>query len=192
MYKPYKSKFGSDQMSKLHSIVGSCLQQFSDRPGVDIILGSDCGGHERVPLFTTPKKSRETNLCWVDAIILLHNRVHIIVEIEEKNSIAPIALFGKATAAGRAKYYIHHSKGDNPVQISRECTFIQVVDISRLARISKKELQLKNIEKEIQEILASPIFNIGAYKILCGSLEDFEKEGKLEDELLHLIRAKLD
>ena len=86
-------------MGMFHKQIGAVLSATVDSgmlPLCRLKLDTDCGGPRRLQLFCTKEAKNETKYCWVDALILLGNRIKVLLEIEEtlKSNIrsAPIWL----------------------------------------------------------------------------------------------------
>ena len=65
--------------------------------GKNVLRDPACGGSHKLPLFYDEPKSRETQLCNADIIIISRNqesKVKVIMEIEETN-LKPTQIFGK-------------------------------------------------------------------------------------------------
>ena len=74
------------QLNQLHQKIGAILSDMlKDRKNVVLLRDKACGGNQHIPLFCTSEKSRETEYCNVDLMVLKNNRVKIIIEIEESN-----------------------------------------------------------------------------------------------------------
>ena len=143
-----------------------------------LIRDEACGGDQHIPLFVEPKKSRQTEYCNVDLIVLCNNKIRIIVEIEESN-IKPTQVCGKFFTAALSKYFIHESTNDEPIKMDEKVTFIQFLDISKLKRGKTSKIeQWKNIENSIKEIIPLKGSKMGAYKIFDLNVTDLDDEEK--------------
>ena len=121
--------------------------------GYCLIRDEACGGDQHIPLFHAIDKSRATEYCNVDLLVLKDNKIRIIVEIEKSN-VKPTQVCGKFLTSALASYYIHNSKSNEPIEMGESVTFIQVVDTSKLVKdkTSKFE-QWKALERSIQNML---------------------------------------
>jgi len=63
-------------------------------PSNSLVKDEACGGDQRIPLFYDKEKSRATEYCNVDMLVLKENRVRAIIEIEESN-VKPTQICGK-------------------------------------------------------------------------------------------------
>jgi len=130
-----------------------------------LIRDEACGGNQRIPLFYVTEKSRATEYCNVDLLVLKDNRIRMIVEIEESD-VKPTQICGKLLTSALASYYIHSSRNNEPVEMGESVTFIQIVDTSKLVedRTSKFD-QWKALEKSIQNILPLKNSRINEYRL---------------------------
>jgi hypothetical protein len=118
----------------------------------DLIVDEACGGNQHVPLFSASKKSRKTEYCNVDLMVLQKNKIKVIVEIEESN-VKPTQICGKFLTSALSKYCVHESLPDRSVGMADNVTFIQILDTSRLKKNTMKIKQWKTLESSIKEIL---------------------------------------
>jgi hypothetical protein len=131
-----------------------------------------CGGDQRIPLFCAAKKSRETEYCNVDLLILKENKIRGIVEIEESN-VKPTQICGKFLTSALANYYIHSSKENELIEMDDSVTFIQVVDTSGLVKNkTAKFRQWGALEKSINRIIPLKGSKITSYKLLTTDKMD--------------------
>ena len=115
-------------------------------PDAEVLLGSECGGKEKVQLFCGEPPTFKTRLICADAAIRIKNEIKIVLEIEE-SKIDPVQFFGKAFATAGCTFYCG-LRGRYP--ISGELLFIQVL-IKRDTDRSKEE-QCRNIERVMSEM----------------------------------------
>jgi len=149
----------------IHEAVGDILQNALP-PHYDLIRDKACDGKQRIPLFYTTKKSRETEYCNVDLLILKRNKIKIIVEIEESN-VKPTQVCGKFLTSALARCYIHESKGNEPIEMDESVTFIQIVDTSKLVKDrTAKFKQWSALEESITGVIPLKNSRITAYKLL--------------------------
>ena len=111
-------------------------------PQHSLVKDEACGGDQRLPLFYDKEKSRATEYCNVDMLLLKNNRVRAIIEIEESN-VKPTQICGKFLTSALAKYYIHDNEENKPVEMDDHVAFIQIVDTSKLKKNSAKPKQWK-------------------------------------------------
>jgi hypothetical protein len=123
-----------------------------------------CGGNQRIPLFYDREKSRETEYCNVDLLVLKENKIKAI-EIEESN-VKPTQTCGKFLTSALARYYIHENKENEPVEMNNYVAFIQIVDTSKLKKNSAKPKQWKALERSIQGILPLRNSRITSYMLI--------------------------
>jgi len=120
------------------------------------------------------KKSRKTEYCNVDLLVLKDNKAKMIVEIEESN-VKPTQICGKFLTSALSKYYIHDSKRNEPVEMANSVSFIQIVDTSKLVRgKTAKPKQWKALEESINRILPLKDSKITSYRLLStDELDNF-------------------
>ncbi len=137
-----------------------------------LVRDKACGGNQRIPLFLSKEKSRKTELCNVDLLVLKDNKVRLIVEIEESD-VKPTQVCGKFLCSALSRYYIHEAEGDNPVEMDKDVVFLQVVCTSGLKRGNSKIEQWRRLESSIRETLPLKNSSITEYRILRDDqLED--------------------
>jgi len=142
-------------------------------PHYSLIRDKACGGKQRIPLFCVAEKSRTTEYCNVDLLVLRGNKIRIIVEIEESN-VKPTQICGKFLTSALAKYYIHNSKRNEPIEMDGSVTFIQVVDTSKLVKDkTSKFKQWKALEESINRVIPLKNSRITSYRLL--STDELDK-----------------
>ncbi len=146
----------------LHHALGQCLT--NGLPGVEVLLDAACGGSQHLPLFMSAQRSRATEVCDVDALVMKRGQIRLIIEIEE-SSINPTQLAGKVLASALASHYIHETQ-PRPVRLAQPVRSIQVVDASLLAPGSSKQAQFRQIEARIRALLPLPGSSITGYSLL--------------------------
>ena len=67
----------------LHEVIGDLLAT-SIAPGCVLVKDPACRGDQRIPLFCSDAKSLPNTFCNVDLLILSHQKIRIIVEIEQQ------------------------------------------------------------------------------------------------------------
>lgn len=87
-----------------------------------LIRDEACGGKQRVPLFYDTKKSRETEYCNVDLLVLKENKIKVIIEIEESN-VKPTQVCGKFLTSALSRYYIHDNEMNKPIGMNDSVAF---------------------------------------------------------------------
>ncbi len=148
-------------------------------PPHSLIRDKACSGDQRIPLFNTIQKSRKTQYCNVDLLMLKNNKIKVIVEIEETN-VKPTQICGKFLTSALANYYIHTSEKNEPIGMDDSVTFIQVVATSKLVKEKTSKLQQWEVlEESIKSIIPLKNSRITSYKLLTAD--------KL-DELTSLIK----
>lgn len=151
-----------------------------ERFGIDSLLDpACCDATHRLPLFCSDEKSRASEFCNVDALILKGGEVKVVVEIEEAD-IKPTHVCGKILTSAISKFYIY---GDAKYPLSLRMLFVQVVDTSKLKPGSRKEKQFDNLKASIQG--AFPLKNGRMIEYAFFAL-DKRNEAKMQ-ELLDLI-----
>jgi len=157
---------------ELHKIIGDILlHEFGDSVRLDFACSRTNDDRQQLPLFSSVLKSRKTQLCKVDILILEKNEVKVIVEIEE-SGIIPTKICGKMLTSGLAKYYIPHKQ--RAVPIANPLLFIQILNSKNIPDNSSIKKQWVNIEaalKRIGEIGGRQL----CYKLLFGESENFSK-----------------
>jgi hypothetical protein len=100
--------------------------------GYSLVLDEACGGAQHVPLFVSSEKSRKTEFCNVDMLVIHDGAIGAIVEIEESN-VKPVHVFGKFFASAVSRLCIHDSLG-GAMEYGENVVFIQFVDSSKSQR----------------------------------------------------------
>jgi hypothetical protein len=147
----------------LHKEIADQLENIL--PPHSLVKDEACGGDQRIPLFYDKEKSRATEYCNVDMLVLKENRVRALIEIEESN-VKPTQICGKFLTSALAKYYIHENKENEPVEMYDHVAFIQIVDTSKLKKNSAKPKQWKALERSIQSILPLRNSKITSYMLV--------------------------
>jgi len=147
----------------LHKEIADKLESIF--PPNSLVKDEACGGNQRIPLFYDKEKSRETEYCNVDLLVLKENKIKAIIEIEESN-VKPTQICGKFLTSALARYYIHENKENEPVEMYNCVAFIQIVDTSKLKKNSAKPKQWKALERSIQGILPLSNSRITSYMLI--------------------------
>ena len=155
--------FRDENRHELHLKVGDLIEDSLDER-VQLVRDQACGGNQQIPLFCSEDKSRRTEYCNVDLLVIQDGKISVIVEIEESD-LKPTQICGKFLTSALARYYIHEKEGNMPIGMQDVVTFIQVVDASNLERLSAKPYQWKNLESSIEKILPIKDSNIVEYRL---------------------------
>jgi hypothetical protein len=159
-------------LHSMHKAIGNIFKNALP-PNYSLIRDKACSGKQRIPLFYIAKKSRETEYCNVDLLILKKNKIRIIVEIEESN-VKPTQICGKFLTSALAHCYIHNSKSNEPIEMDESVTFIQIVDASKLVKDrTAKFTQWKTLEESINKII--PLKNSKITKYRLFSTDELDK-----------------
>lgn len=161
----------SNEKHPLHVAVGDL---FEDNLSSDCQLIRDeaCGGNQQIPLFVSEDKSRETEYCKVDLLVLKQGKIRIIAEID--NDTKPTQICGKFLTSGLARYYIHETMNNEPVGMHDSVMFIQILNSSELKKDQTSKFgQGKKLELSINQILPVKGSSITEYKLLYGDISDF-------------------
>ncbi len=153
----------------IHKKIGRAFQEFvSKYPNLTLLRDPACDGKQHIPLFYNPVKSKENEFCNVDMMILKHDKIRLIVEIEESN-VKPTQVCGKFLTSALAKYFIHYVKNNEPIEMDENVTFIQILDTSKLAKgKTKKIVQWKQLETSINNLLPLKNSRITTYRLLTN------------------------
>ncbi len=171
--------FVNMEPNPLHIGIGKALSEYlGSRENVILLRDAACGGNQRerqhIPLFCNENRSRETEYCNVDLMVLKDNKIKVIIEIEESN-VKPTQVCGKFLTSALSKHYLHHS---GQAKMDKSVTFIQILDTSALVNgRTSKISQWDYLAKSINEILPLRSHNsIKNYVLLACSLNDFEQK----------------
>jgi hypothetical protein len=151
----------------IHKKIGRAFQEFvSQYSNLTLLRDPACEGKQHIPLVCNPIKSREAEFCNVDMMVLKNDKIKLIVEIEESN-VKPTQVCGKLLTSALAKYYIHNSKNNRPIEMDESVTFLQILDTSKLVKEkTKKTMQWRQLESSINSVLPLKNSRIATYKIL--------------------------
>jgi len=156
--------FVSDSLHSVHEEIAEIFDAALPS-NCSLIRDEACGGKQHIPLFCTIKKSRATEYCNVDLLVLKENKIKIIVEIEESN-VKPTQICGKFLTSALASYYIHDSTKNEPVGMDDYVTFVQIVDTSGLVKEkTSKYKQWKALEGSIRKIIPLKNSRIAEYRL---------------------------
>jgi hypothetical protein len=70
----------------LHKAIG---EKLAETFGKNVLRDPACGGGHKLQLFYDRPKSRETQLCNADIILLRNHKVKVVIEIEESTARLP-------------------------------------------------------------------------------------------------------
>jgi hypothetical protein len=151
----------------IHKKIGRAFQELVSKfPNLTLLRDPACDGKQHIPLFCNPVKNKETEFCNVDMMILKNNKIKLIVEIEESN-VKPTQVCGKFLTSALARYFIHNSNHNRPIEMSENVTFLQILDTSKLVKgKTKKVKQWKQLESAINNVLPVKNIMITSYRIL--------------------------
>jgi len=154
---------------ELHVSIGDLIEEtLREREDFKLIRDMECmregGIKQKIPLFCSEEKSNKTKYCNVDLLVIQDGKIRVIVEIEESD-VKPTQICGKFLTSALARYYIHKTEGNVPIGMHDSVTFIQVVNTSKLKRLSLKPYQWKNLESSIGNILPIKDSNIKEYRL---------------------------
>jgi len=141
-------------MENLHRTISAVLASLFHNPPKSLVISApECGGSHRIRLFSTQPRSRATNYCWPDLAITQNGEVRFILEIEDAGIVSPGRIGGKLLLVSLSASLLHEDAGRDSVYISREVTFIQVVNTASLQPATRKLLQYENLEADIRGVL---------------------------------------
>lgn len=172
---------------KLHEVVADCIKGCLPS-NCELLKDPACRGNQNLQLFFTDEKSRAARYSVVDMLILKNNKIKVIIEIEESDK-TPIRICGKFLASALASCFIHESRGDKPIKMDKQVTFIQICSTEKLKSGSSKKEQWGNLKKSIKNLLILNKLSVCRYELLWGKPKDFKKD-KCED-LLKIIKESI-
>jgi hypothetical protein len=158
-------------MENIHKTLAVILTAlFHNPPTSHVVLAPECGGRHRIRLFSSGPKSRATNYCWPDIAITQNGESRVVLEIEQAGSVSPGKIGSKLLPVAPSTYLCNEEVCLHPVSISRETTFIQVVNTASLPPATRKLLQYENLEGGIRNIL--PLGCIARYFLIPVVADD--------------------
>jgi hypothetical protein len=96
-----------EEANIIHKKVGRAFQEFvSKYPNLLLLRDPACEGKRHISLFCDSVKSRANEFCNVDMLVLNHDKIKIIVEIEESNVVF---MSGMSGCHGKKNQSSHHS-----------------------------------------------------------------------------------
>lgn len=157
----------SKEANVIHKKVGRLFQEFvSKYPNLLLLQDPACEGKQHIPLFCSSVKNKENEFCNVDIMVIKNDKIRLIVEIEDSN-VKPTQVCGKFLTSALAKYFIHNSKDNKPIEMDENVTFIQILDTSKLVKEKTKKIkQWKQLETSINNVLPLKNSRITTYRIL--------------------------
>jgi hypothetical protein len=172
-------------MHPLHTAIGDILRSI-ERPDVEVWLDAACGGKGRqIRLYGLEPVAASSCLAWVDAAIVVHGEIKIVLEIEESN-VRPLYLCGKVFATALCSY---SSRGGHRTPMSESMLFVQVIKASKNASSAKLK-QCEYLEATINEIFKKLENRVDSYSFHYGLAENFTNGNdahELRKELLAFI-----
>lgn len=173
---------------QLHKTIGKIIKaNFSEK--FSVILDQACGGKQNIPLFTSKKKSRITEICDVDILILKNGKIKVIFEIEE-SGVGPTQVCGKFLTSALSSYYI--DKEDSKFPMDNSVLFVQILDTSKLNEDkTSKTKQWENLEKSIQNVIPIKKSKIKRYKNFYGNVTELRNKVNRKKELTRYIQEFL-
>ena len=159
LYLPFNYQVGMRICTKsmgenIHKTLAAIITSlFHNPPTVHVIAAPECGGTHRIQLFSNGLKSRSTNYCCPDVAITLNGELSVILEIEQTGIVSPGRIGGKVLPVSMSRNLCSEAMGSNPVSISRNTTFIQVVNTAPLQPTTSKLRQYENLEADIRKTL---------------------------------------
>ena len=174
----------------LHRTIGEAVAE-TVLPPFEVLRDPACGGDQRIPLFSFHEKSKKTEYCNVDLLVLSPDGIKVIVEIEEAD-VTPIQVCGKFLASALSRCFIHERKKNARIGMSDSVLFIQVLDTLRLERAKTSKIQqLRNLERSIQDVVPIKGSKVSHYRLMYGNTGDFAAGQAKRKELVDCIQTFL-
>ena len=170
----------SQKVNVLHLAIGKIFQDLlKDRRGFELLRDKACGGNQHIPMFCSSTKSKKSEYCNVDLMVLKNNKVKIIIEIEESN-VKPTQICGKFLTSALARYFIHESKSNELIEMDDSVTFIQILDTSKLVKArTHKFMQWDELEESIRAVLPLKNSRTRRYALFYDRESDFNNKSNL-------------
>ena len=163
---------------------------FHQPPTSEVILATECGGNHRIRLFSGQFRSRATNYCWPDIAVTQDGEVRAIIEIEQTGIVSPAKIGGKLLPVAVSTRLCNEEIGAEPIALSRELTFVQVVNTACFQAESRKMLQYNNFESDTRRLL--PLGCVVRYFLIPVTADEAPPfEGAKYDALLDAINDAL-
>ena len=175
----------------IHVAIGNILKD-TEIKGLEPIIGTDCGGLNKIKLYRTDKPLRGTAYCEPDIIILKEDKVCVIIEIEETGR-TPIKIFGKFLTPNLTQFYIPPRNKGKPYKLDDTIIFIQII-VSYEEKTTThfeemKREQYEIIKQKIEELIKTAPLLIKHYYMIVGKPEEFQKkESPKSAELITLLQ----
>jgi hypothetical protein len=135
----------------------------------ELVKDKACGGEQHVPLFSSPERGRDTQLCKVDLLVVKSAQVRVILEIEE-SGFSPTKICGKLLTSALSTHFIHNTQAGLVVPYADRVLFVQVLDGSKFLKPgSRKREQCELIEKQIRDMLTSNRSSVTDYRLFLVS-----------------------
>ena len=146
----------------IHKTLGAVLASFFNNPPTSHVIASpECGGSHRILFFSTEDRSRATNYCWPDLVIMQNNEARVIVEMEQCGIVSPGKIGSKLLPVLLSSCVCNEDINGGTIAISRGAALIQVVNTTLLKPATRKLRQYQNLETDIRGLL--PIGCISRY-----------------------------
>jgi hypothetical protein len=134
--------------------LGAVLVSFFNNPPTShVIAAPECGGGHRIQFFSAGTRSRGTNYCWPDLVIIQNNKVRVIVELEQSGIVSAGKISSKLIPVLLSSCACNEDIDGGTIAISREATLIQVVNTTLLKPVTRKLRQYENLEADIRGLL---------------------------------------
>ena len=75
--------FLSENIHPIHTIIGGIFKRILPS-GCELIKDKACGGSQRIPLFYVEEKSRETEFCNVDLLVISKDRIKSLLRLKRQ------------------------------------------------------------------------------------------------------------
>jgi len=149
--------------------------------------GSRRSGITRIPLFLGPGKSRISQLCYVDLIILQHRAIKVLVEIEESGR-QPTKILGKFLTSAIATHFAHPSLSPAPIPKDKKVLFVQIISSDDLRPNTSRRRQWQSIGEFIRAMVRKGnVKGIFDYRLLVGKPSEFRTNSLLTHGLTSTI-----
>ena len=145
--------------------------------------------NSNIPFFIKDNKSNATEITNVDILFYKKNnsgvnKVKLVCEIEESDR-TPIRIFGKYYAAENSRYWKDpESKTGKLIPLNKDYYFLQIL-LDDYKSKSKKSMQFEFINQCLEKDLRKK------YKIISGSLSEFDTRKKKERVLVDFLRNNI-
>jgi hypothetical protein len=170
-------------VTTLSKVIGDILCSLHE-PDTEVILGTDCGGKERVTFYYADPPSNEPSYVWVDASIAVRNEIKIVVEIEQSN-ITPVQFCGKVLATAASKYYAGRR---GRYLLADSLLFIQIFLKKQTNENWSKRQRCLHLQNSIRELLPSDRTRITRYCFHWGTADEYLHEPRHAQELIAEIQ----